>query len=79
MSSRQAGFELLGRNNEGANIAIGKVEDSLPGKSEGIEDALGNALSIISGSIAPESNIWNEAGRRGFFCAGGENKVGWDP
>ena len=65
MSSRQAEFEVLGRNNGGTKTVVGKFEDSLAGANKGIEDALRNKLSIISGPLAPVSNTVNDAGNRG--------------
>ena len=43
---------MLGENNEGAKIVVGKFENSLTGENEEVADAQGNTLSIISGSIA---------------------------
>ena len=68
MSSRQAEFEVLGRNNGGAKIVVGEFEDSLAGAHKGIEDALGYKLSIISGPLASVSNTVGDTGKRG--CGG---------
>ena len=49
---------MLGRNNGGAEIVVGKFEDSLAGVNEEIGDALGYNLTIISGSIASMPIPW---------------------
>ena len=62
MSSRQADFEVLGRNNGGAEIVVSKIEDSLTGMNKEIEDALGCKLTIISGPITSVSHTVDDAG-----------------
>ena len=65
MSSRQAEFKVLGRNNGGAKIVVGKFEDYLTGANKGIEDALGYKLFIISGPLMSVSNTVDDAENRG--------------
>ena len=62
MSSRQAEFEMLGRNNGGAGIIVGKLEYSLTGMNNEIEDALGCKLIVISGPITSVSHTEDDAG-----------------
>ena len=69
---------MFGRSRGGAEFVAGRFEDFAADVSEEIDEALGNTLSIISGSVASESNIGSEAGRRGFFCAG-EARTGGEP
>ena len=56
---------MLCRNNGGAEIVVGKSEDSLAGVNEEIGDALGYNLTIISGSIVSMPNTVDDAGSRG--------------
>ena len=65
VSSRQAGFEVLGRNNGGAEVVVGKLEDSLTCMNKGIEGALGCDLTIVSGPILSVSQADDGAGKRG--------------
>ena len=68
MSSRQAEFEVLGRNNRGAGIVVGEFDDSLTSMNEEIEGALGCKLTMIPGPITSVPHTVDDAGNRG--CEG---------
>ena len=59
---------MLGRNNGGAKIVVGKFGDSLTDGNKGVEDALGYKLSTFVGPLASESDTEDDAGNRG--CGG---------
>ena len=56
---------MLGRNNGGAEVDVGKLENSLPCMNKGIEGALGCDLTIISGPVLSVSQADDGAGNRG--------------
>ena len=68
MSSRQAEFEVLCRDNGGSKTVVGKFGDSSTDANKGVEDALGYKLSTFVGPLASESDTEDDAGNRG--CGG---------
>ena len=63
VSSRPAEFEVLGGNNGGADIVVGKFEDSPTGVTRDPVDAQGYSL-IFSGPTASVSKAVGDAGDR---------------